>query len=66
MPQPKKKTSHQKQAQRRASNYLRTIQILPKSSCTNCGTPKLPHMACAECGYYRGRPARRREWLVGS
>ncbi|MGB1124944.1 MAG: 50S ribosomal protein L32 [Phycisphaeraceae bacterium] len=22
-------------------------------SCANCGTPKLPHAACAECGYVR-------------
>jgi len=22
-------------------------------SCANCGTPKLPHAACTECGYVR-------------
>lgn len=21
--------------------------------CPNCGTPKLPHRACADCGYVR-------------
>jgi large subunit ribosomal protein L32 len=26
------------------------------SVCPGCGTPKLPHKACPECGYYRGRP----------
>jgi large subunit ribosomal protein L32 len=25
------------------------------AACSNCGTPKLPHKACPECGHYRGR-----------
>jgi large subunit ribosomal protein L32 len=65
MPQPKKKTSHQKQAQRRAANYFQILELAPKTTCANCNSPKLPHVACPDCGYYRGRPARRRDWLVG-
>lgn len=30
--------------------------VIPSFSlCSNCGAPKLPHKACPECGYYRGR-----------
>lgn len=25
------------------------------SVCSNCGNPKLPHRACPECGFYKGR-----------
>ncbi|MBX9570019.1 MAG: 50S ribosomal protein L32 [Candidatus Obscuribacterales bacterium] len=63
MPQPKKKTSHQKQAQRRANWKL---ELVATNNCANCGSPKLPHIACSGCGYYRGRPVRRRDWLVNS
>ena len=62
MPQPKKKTSHQKQAQRRANWKLTLVDTM---TCPNCNSPKLSHVACPGCGYYRGRPARRRDWLVG-
>jgi len=58
MAQPKKKTSHQKQAQRRAVNYLK-IKVAPLSVCPNCSEPARPHQACGNCGQYRGRPARR-------
>ncbi|MFN3167376.1 MAG: 50S ribosomal protein L32 [Phycisphaeraceae bacterium] len=29
--------------------------LTPRASveCANCGTPKLPHAACRECGYVR-------------
>ncbi len=26
------------------------------SDCPQCGSTKLPHRACPNCGYYRGRP----------
>lgn len=26
------------------------------TSCPQCGGTKLPHRACPNCGYYRGRP----------
>jgi len=26
------------------------------ANCPQCGSTKLPHRACPNCGYYRGRP----------
>ncbi|MBT3479171.1 MAG: 50S ribosomal protein L32 [Candidatus Marinimicrobia bacterium] len=25
-------------------------------NCAQCSQPKMPHRACPNCGYYRGRP----------
>jgi len=61
MAQPKKKTSHQKQQQRRARWKAGVLTLV---NCLNCGEPARPHQMCASCGYYRGRPARRRDSLV--
>ena len=58
---PKKKTSHQKQHQRRA-NWKASAQTV--GTCANCGAPKRSHTACGSCGYYRGRPARLRDAVV--
>lgn len=58
---PKKKTSHQKQASRRAGWKAEPIAI---GTCTNCGAPARPHQVCIVCGFYRGRPARRRDNVV--
>jgi len=35
---------------RRSHDALRSRQAV---SCPNCGSPKLPHAACQECGYVR-------------
>ncbi|HUU39114.1 MAG TPA: 50S ribosomal protein L32 [Candidatus Desulfaltia sp.] len=52
MPNPKRRHSHSRKGKRRAHDAL----TLPAFSvCLNCGTPKLPHRACPECGFYRGR-----------
>jgi large subunit ribosomal protein L32 len=59
MAQPKKKTSHQKQAQRRAKNYLSIIKVPTLTVCPGCNEAARPHQICTNCGYYRGRPARR-------
>jgi large subunit ribosomal protein L32 len=61
MAQPKKKTSHQKQHQRRAH-----WKALPTNltKCMQCGAPAKSHTMCSECGYYRGRPAFRSEQIV--
>jgi large subunit ribosomal protein L32 len=52
MPNPKRRHSPSRKGKRRAHDAL----SLPAFSvCPNCGTPKLPHRACPECGFYRGR-----------
>lgn len=58
---PKKKTSHQKQHSRRA-NWKAELSVV--GACNNCGVPAKPHQICIVCGYYRGRPARRKNNLV--
>lgn len=59
---PKKKTSHQKQHSRRA-NWKASLAAIVK--CMNCGSPSRPHQICIVCGFYRGRPARRRDSVLG-
>lgn len=61
MAQPKKKTSHQKQHSRRAHWKAPEMTL---STCMNCSAPVRRHQVCMVCGYYRGRPARRRDSLV--
>ncbi|MFC1619074.1 50S ribosomal protein L32 [Candidatus Neomarinimicrobiota bacterium] len=53
MAHPKRKHSHSRSAKRRTHWKLTPPQI---ATCPQCGQPKLPHRACANCGYYRGRP----------
>ena len=50
---PKKKTSKRKTRARRASNW--TLDVAPRSLCSNCRAAKLPHVVCHNCGYYNGR-----------
>lgn len=52
MPNPKRRHSHSRKGRRRAHDGL-TVPAF--SACSNCGTPKLPHKACPECGFHRGR-----------
>jgi large subunit ribosomal protein L32 len=49
---PKKKTSKQKRNTRRSHHALTPLNF---STCTNCGSPHLPHCVCESCGYYKGR-----------
>jgi large subunit ribosomal protein L32 len=58
---PKKKTSHQKQHQRRAHWKAELTTLV---NCTNCGSPSRPHQLCIVCGFYKGRPASRRDSVV--
>ncbi len=52
MPNPKRRHSHSRKGKRRAHDGI----ALPTFSlCPNCGSPKLPHRACPECGFYKGR-----------
>ncbi|MGH2499987.1 MAG: 50S ribosomal protein L32 [Candidatus Limnocylindria bacterium] len=50
--QPKKRTPHAAQGERRSHLRLRAMSLGP---CPQCKRPKPPHRACAHCGTYRGR-----------
>ncbi|MGD9346000.1 MAG: 50S ribosomal protein L32 [Candidatus Aminicenantes bacterium] len=52
MANPKRRHSHSRKRKRRAHDALENPSL---SLCSNCGSPKLPHRACPECGYYKGR-----------
>ncbi len=49
---PKRRTSKSRKGKRRSHKALK-VQSL--SLCPKCGSPMLPHRACPECGYYKGR-----------
>ena len=52
MPNPKSRHSKSRRGKRRAHDFLTSRNL---STCTNCGSPVLPHRVCASCGYYKGR-----------
>jgi large subunit ribosomal protein L32 len=52
MPNPKRRHSKARRDRRRAHDALPQPAT---STCPNCGEAKIPHRACAKCGYYRGR-----------
>jgi large subunit ribosomal protein L32 len=52
---PKKKTSKAKSRSRRASAW--TVKAPARSVCPRCGSAKLPHIVCGNCGWYHGRQA---------
>ncbi|OQY04206.1 MAG: 50S ribosomal protein L32 [Planctomycetales bacterium 4572_13] len=45
---PKRKTSKSKTRTRRSHHRLRPVNY---SLCQQCGTAKLPHTACGQCGF---------------
>tara|TARA_Y100001980_G_C14527142_1_gene302727 strand:- start:1014 stop:1190 length:177 start_codon:yes stop_codon:yes gene_type:complete len=50
---PKRRQSKARGKKRRThykSNLISTVK------CPQCSSTKLPHRACPNCGYYRGRP----------
>jgi large subunit ribosomal protein L32 len=49
---PKRRTSRSKKLKRRAQWKLKTPSL---STCRQCGSPKLPHRVCSNCGAYAGR-----------
>jgi large subunit ribosomal protein L32 len=49
---PKRKTSKSRRDRRASTKFIRP-QIF--GGCSNCTHPLLPHQACSECGFYRGR-----------
>ena len=52
MPNPKSRHSKSRRGKRRSHDFLTSRNL---STCTNCGSPVLPHRVCAKCGYYKGR-----------
>ncbi len=49
---PKRRTSRSRKKMRRAHDSIGTPA---RSTCPQCGEPKLPHRVCSNCGTYRGR-----------
>ncbi len=49
---PKRKTSKQRKRKRRS--HLALVEPAT-AKCDRCGATKVPHAACDNCGYYRGR-----------
>ena len=49
---PKRRTSRSRKNKRRAHDAIGTPA---RSTCSQCGEPKIPHRVCANCGTYRGR-----------
>ncbi|HUX07964.1 MAG TPA: 50S ribosomal protein L32 [Acidobacteriota bacterium] len=52
MANPKRKISKGRRDRRRSHDSLKTPGM---SICPNCYETKMPHRACAACGYYKGR-----------
>jgi large subunit ribosomal protein L32 len=54
MPNPKTRHSKTRRDKRR-THYKATEPTI--AACSNCGSYKLTHRVCPECGYYRGMVA---------
>jgi large subunit ribosomal protein L32 len=52
MPNPKRRHSTRRTANRRAHDFLTAVGL---SECPSCHEKKLPHRACPKCGTYKGR-----------
>ncbi|MGH9162040.1 MAG: 50S ribosomal protein L32 [Vicinamibacteraceae bacterium] len=55
MPNPKRRHSKTRTAKRRTHDALKPVGV---GLCPQCQEPKLPHVVCPTCGYYRDRQAR--------
>ncbi len=49
---PKRKTSQSKRDKRRTHYKTTAVNTV---LCPNCKEPKLPHIVCPKCGYYKGK-----------
>ena len=49
---PVKKHSKSRSKKRRGGKGLEKVMTV---KCSNCETPKQPHVACANCGDYKGK-----------
>ncbi len=52
---PKKKTSKSKTRSRRSTNMK--LALPSRSTCPRCGSTKVPHTVCNNCGWYKDRVA---------
>ncbi|MBE7535114.1 MAG: 50S ribosomal protein L32 [Anaerolineales bacterium] len=51
-PHPKRKHSRSRRDSRRAHDALQPRNLI---ACSNCGSMRLPHTVCPNCGFYEGR-----------
>ncbi len=51
-PHPKRKLSKGRRDRRRAHDALSVKNLV---LCSNCGSMRLPHAVCPNCGHYQGR-----------
>ena len=51
-PLPKQKQSRTRRDKRRTHDALKASNLV---QCSNCGEMRLPHRACPDCGFYKGR-----------
>jgi len=49
---PRNRHSNARKNTKRAHHAKKSVSF---SSCSECGVKKLPHVACGQCGVYRGR-----------
>lgn len=54
MPNPKHRHSSTRRDKRR-THYKAVAPTV--ATCSNCGSSVLFHRVCAECGFYKGKPA---------
>ncbi len=52
MPNPKRRHCSARRDSRRAHDALK---VRSRSTCAQCGDPKLPHRVCPSCGHYAGK-----------
>lgn len=52
MAEPKKKLSRTRRGSRRSHDAVKARSL---AVCLQCKTPKLPHIVCPSCGYYKGK-----------
>ena len=51
-PHPKRKLSKGRRDRRRTHDVLEALNLV---ACSNCGSMRLPHTVCPNCGQYKGR-----------
>jgi len=50
---PKRRQSKARSRKRRTHYKSNSVAT---TKCPQCGSIKMPHRACSNCGYYKGRP----------